>query len=218
MDILLSGIGGSHAYGLAREGSDEDRIGVFGHPTNLFWNLTQPTQSIVSHEPDSAMHEVGKFMSLASKSNPTVLETLALDSYEERNIWGNLLIEKRSAFFSANYVQKAFLGYAESQFRKMMTAWEQDRPDSRSRSPKNARHMIRLLDQGHHLYTTGELRVRVPDPQRYFDYENWTKDQLQEEFVRKWGEFVDAKTCLPDEPDMPTINGILHAYRKSHVE
>ena len=218
MDILLRGIGGSHAYGLNREGSDEDRIGVFAHPTSAFWGLSAPVQSIVSHDPDSAMHELAKFLSLASKSNPTVLETLALDTYEERNDWGNLLIERRSAFFSEPYVRNAYMGYAEAQFRKMQQAWESDRPESRARSPKNARHMIRLLEQGHHLYTTGELRVRVSDPQRYWDYEHWSRDQLKDEFVTKWSEFIDAKTVLPQRPDMKTIDFLLSVYRRSHID
>lgn len=218
MRVLLEGIGGSHAYGLAREGSDEDRIGVFGHPTSAFWSLERPTESIVQHEPDRALHEVEKFLRLASKSNPTVLEVLALDTYETETEWGRVLIGMRSSFYSANYVQKAFLGYAESQFRKMVQAWDTNRPDSRSRSPKHARHMIRLMEQGLFLYTTGVLRVRVPDPQRYWDYEDWTKDQLIQEFTRLWQEFIEAKTVLSPTPSIGRINEFLSEYRRAHLD
>lgn len=215
MEFLLRGIGGSTAYGLAREGSDQDMIGVFGHPTSAFWSLEKPQESIVRHEPgDEAYHELEKFLRLACKSNPTVLEILALDSYVERNAWGEVLIEHRSAFLSERYVMNAFIGYSESQFRKMVQAGN---ADARSRSPKNARHMIRLLEQGHHLYATGELRVKVPDPQRYWDYETWNIEQMKDEFTRMWELFVSAKTCLPSEPDMRTVNRILYEYRAAHL-
>ena len=214
--LILHGIGGSHAYGLNREGSDEDHIGIFGYPTSAFWNLTKPPMSIVHHEPDEALHELEKFLSLAAKCNPTVLEILALDRYDRRSIWGNLLIEQRSMFFSAHYVQNAFIGYAEAQFRKMVAAWENNQSEARAKSSKNARHMIRLLEQGQHLYTTGELRVKVPDPQRYWDYEHYNHDQLREEFVKHWGNFIASETVLPDKPDFDRINSILYAYRKAH--
>lgn len=213
--FLLRGVGGSHAHGLATATSDRDLIGMYSYPTEAFWSLNQPPETITGHEPeDHSYHELAKFLRLAAKSNPTVLELLWLDEYDERDEWGNWLREIRRSFNTAHDVRNAYIGYAESQFRKMMQAGNSD---SRARSPKNARHMIRLMEQGQHLYTTGELLVKVPDRARYRAYEGMTVEALQKEFVDRWSAFLGAKTVLPEEPDWKLINAFLREYRRKHV-
>lgn len=212
---ILRGIGGSHAHGLATESSDEDRIGVISYPTEDFFSLRKPPDSVVTHEPDAAYHELEKFLALAAKSNPTVLETLWLDSYEaSESGWGTMLLQIRTAFASERHVMNAYVGYAESQFRKMMTAGDST---SRARSPKNARHMMRLLEQGRHLYATGELRVRVQNPDQYREWETWSTDRLSTEFVNQWQSFIGTKSVLPAEPDWAAINDYLRKYRRGHL-
>jgi predicted nucleotidyltransferase len=212
---ILRGIGGSHAHGLATDASDEDRIGVISYPTEEFFSLRKPADSVVTHEPDAAYHELEKFLALAAKSNPTVLETLWLDSYEASEPgWGTMLLNIRDAFACQHYVMNAYVGYAESQFRKMMAAGDST---ARSRSPKNARHMLRLMEQGKHLYETGELLVRVQNPDQYREWEAWSTDRLSDEFTRQWQDFLGAKSVLPEEPDWGRINDYLRQYRRGHL-
>jgi predicted nucleotidyltransferase len=52
MHLLLSGIVGSVAYGLAGPGSDVDRLGVYAAPTVAFHGLRPPRESVVTTEPD----------------------------------------------------------------------------------------------------------------------------------------------------------------------
>jgi uncharacterized protein len=84
--VLLSGIVGSTAYGLARPGSDVDRLGLFAVPTEQLHGLRRPPESHVTHEPDSTLHEAAKWARLALRSNPTVLELAWLPDglYDER--------------------------------------------------------------------------------------------------------------------------------------
>lgn len=213
---ILRGVGGSHAHGLAKLTSDIDLIGVISYPTEAFFSLVKPAASIVQHDPqDVSYHELEKFLSLAAKSNPTVLETVWLDSYLEKEMnWGDELINIRSSFASAHYVLKAFVGYAESQFRKMMTAGDEK---ARARSPKNAVHMLRLMEQGRALYTTGELPIAVENPDLYREWETWRTEPLSREFTRQWELFVESVTVLPEEPDWNRINDYLRSYRKAHL-
>jgi len=72
--IILSGIVGSTAYGLAGPDSDVDRIGIFAAPTVAFHGLVMPAESHVTSKPDRTMHEVRKWCRLALGCNPTVME------------------------------------------------------------------------------------------------------------------------------------------------
>ena len=93
-NVLLSGIVGSTAYGLATEDSDVDRLGVFAAPTERLVGLHPPQPSVVSSKPDATFHEAGKFAALALKVNPTITELMWLpdDLYETRTGLGSALI------------------------------------------------------------------------------------------------------------------------------
>jgi hypothetical protein len=220
MQLILHGIGGSHAQGLANEQSDEDHFGVMSHRTWEFWRVNgQPPASVAGHEPyDYTYHELAKFLALAAKSNPTVLEVLHLDSYiEVEPHWGARLVAIRDAFPSANYVHNAYLGYADSQFRKLMQRGDgKFSSDTGNRVGKHARHTMRLLEQGARLYTTGELRVKVDDPDYYRWISGLSAARLAQEFMRRYSEFVSLKTVLPEKPDWDRINGYLADYRRAH--
>ena len=68
-DVLLSGVVGSTAYGLATEDSDVDWLGVYAAPTEKILGLHPPQESIVSTAPDITYHEAGKYCRLAPDEN-----------------------------------------------------------------------------------------------------------------------------------------------------
>ena len=165
MHVLLSGIVGSTAYGLAHEGSDIDRLGVFAAPTEAFHGLRRPAESHVTTGPDRTLHEAAKYCRLALSGNPTVSELLWLpeELYEVRTAYGEELIGIRRAFLSAKAVCDSYLGYATQQFRKLRA---RGNGAGRERSEKHARHLVRLLDQGVELHRTGRLTITLADPGR----------------------------------------------------
>lgn len=122
--VLLSGIVGSTAYGLAHEGSDIDRLGVFAAPTVSLHGLHRPKESHVTKDPDVTLHEAAKWCRLALGGNPTASELVWLpdELYEVRTPLGDELIGIRSAFLSAERVRNAYLGYATQQFRRLQAA------------------------------------------------------------------------------------------------
>ena len=61
----------------------------------------------------------------------------------------------------------AYLGYAQQQFQRLDRRGDGSfSSDTRKRTAKHARHLMRLCRQGYELYTTGRLDVREAARQR----------------------------------------------------
>lgn len=167
-NVLLAGINGSTAYGLATEDSDVDRIGCHAAPTSQFHGLHLPTGKAatwVSTKPDAVYHEAGKLAALLLSCNPTVTELLWLNDHEVITPDGETLIGIRTSFLSAKAVRNAYLGYASQQFGRIRNRGDGSfSADTRKRTAKHARHLRRLLEQGLELHRTAKLTIRLsPD-------------------------------------------------------
>lgn len=216
--VLLAGIVGSTAYGLAHAGSDVDRLGVFAVPTTALHGLRPPAESRVTTRPDVTFHEAAKWCRLALVGNPTASELVWLpdELYETRTPLGEELIAIRSAFLCRRAVRDAFLGYATQQFRKLRAHAAAGTAEPDARALKNARHLLRLLAQGEQLHATGTMTVRVADP-----------DLLRERAAavladpEHAGALLDAaaeriehaRSPLPEHPDTATVEAWLRRVR-----
>ncbi len=205
--ILLAGVVGSTAYGLADEFSDVDRLGVFAAPTVAFHGLHRPRESHVTTHPDATYHEAAKWVRLALGGNPTVMELVWLDGYETVTLLGEELIGLRSSLLCAKRVRDAYLGYATQQFRKLENRGDGSfSADTRKRTAKHARHLWRLLHQGSELHQTGRLVVRLSpggaDTCREFGERVATGDLTLVESAFRLAETIfDGPGVLPDRPD-----------------
>ncbi|MGW1961792.1 nucleotidyltransferase domain-containing protein [Streptomyces sp. NPDC001935] len=217
--VLLSGIVGSTAYGLARAGSDVDRLGVYAVPTQQLHGLHPPIQSHVFTDPDRTIHEAGKWCRLALGGNPTVMELVWLpaDLYEVRTPLGDELVGIRTAFLSAKRVRDAYLGYATQQFRRLEARGDGSfSADTRKRTAKHARHLKRLCHQGLELYTTGQLTIQVDDPQAYHDFGEQVaadSEAARPLLAEYEAAFDRAATVLPNQPDEAAVESWLHRVR-----
>lgn len=124
---------GSHLYGLNTPTSDEDYVGVFFAPDDYIYGLKTVEQvdlSIVDKYEngkntkfavDRKFYELKRFIKLVSQGNPNVIELLFAsdESVVYASDFGRFLFENRKLFVSKNIIPK-FLGYAESQKRKLM--------------------------------------------------------------------------------------------------
>lgn len=161
MNVILQGVVGSTAYGLATPESDIDRLGVFQVRTSELLGLHPPKESRVSTNPDVTHHELSKFLRLCLANNPTVMELLWLDEYEVMTPLGERLINARQWFLSQR-VRKTYGGYARQQYERLVRRGDGSfSADTRKRTEKHARHCYRLILQGTHALRTGELRVRM---------------------------------------------------------
>jgi uncharacterized protein len=219
VEILLQGIVGSTAYGLAHAGSDIDRLGVYAAPASAFHGLDLPIDraaSIVRHDPDSTLHEARKYCLLALAGNPTVSELMWLpdELYDVRTALGDGLIRIRTAFLSAPRVRDAYLGYASQQLARL--ASKEIRSQSRAKVAKHARHLARLAHQGRELYETGRLQVRLDDPQWYVDFGLRVADDVsvaRELLAESEVAFDAVRSPLPDLPDEDTVEVWLQSVR-----
>jgi uncharacterized protein len=216
LNVLLSGVVGSTAYGLAHAGSDVDRLGVFAVPTERLHGLHQPKESYVSTAPDRTLHEAAKWCRLALGGNPTVMELVWLpdELYEVRTPLGDELIGIRTALLSAPRVRAAYLGYATQQFRRLQNKGPEG---NGARVAKHARHLKRLCHQGLELYTTGRLTLRVDDPREYREFgERVARDPAAALPLLRHYEaaFDEAVTVLPDQPDEPAAEAWLRRVRE----
>ena len=220
-NIILEGVTGSTAYGLATENSDVDIKGVYLLPTSTVLSIGfEPQHTTKDHvDPDWVYHEVGKFMKLVLAGNPTVTELLYLDEYTILTPIGQKLVDNRSAFLSTKAVMNAYRGYALSQAKKLNNRTEQgmDGYDSalKNRFAKHTRHCFRLLMQAKQLLGTGTLDVKVTSEQReyLFAMGEKTADEVVDEFMRQDSEFENIKSVLPDKADMNKLNEILYEIR-----
>ncbi|MDQ1050361.1 DNA polymerase beta superfamily protein [Streptomyces sp. V4I2] len=218
-NILLSGVVGSTAYGLAHEGSDIDRLGMFAAPTEALHGLRTPKESHVTTAPDRTLHEAAKWCRLALGGNPTAMELVWLpdDLYEVRTPLGEELIGIRTSFLSAGRVRDAYLGYATQQFRRLEGRGDGSfSADTRKRTAKHARHLKRLCHQGLVLYTTGRLEIRVEDPEEYHAFgERVAADPSAAlPLLRHYGAaFDETPTVLPERPDEAAVEAWLHRVR-----
>ena len=141
--VIYRCIIGSQAYGLAGDESDIDRRGIYLPPAELHWSLYGVPEQLEIHETQEAYWEIQKFLILALKANPNVLECLYSPMVEHKTPLAEELLQMRSSFLS-RLVYQTYNGYVMSQFKKMQT-------DIRNQGQvkwKHVMHLIRLLISG----------------------------------------------------------------------
>src|SRR5687767_7356952 len=74
--VIFRCVVGSRAYGLDHDDSDTDRRGVYLPPAEAHWSLYGVPEQLENHDTQETYWEIQKFLTLALKSNPNVLECL----------------------------------------------------------------------------------------------------------------------------------------------
>jgi len=210
---------GSHAYGLASEQSDDDIRGVFLPPADLHWSLAElpgQVESIIAGD-DVVYWEIEKFLRLALKANPNVLELLWTPCVLHATPIGHQLRELRNAFLS-RHIYKTYSGYVLSQFRRMSSA----EAKGKGYKPKHAMHLIRLLHAGIAALQTHEIRVDVSELRE--ELLTIKQGGLPFEEVRRQALALDEtfrleyeRTTLPHQPDVAAVDAFLIEARRSMV-
>ncbi len=115
--IIYGCIVGSHAYGTNVEGSDVNKKWVYiQSPTDLFMNGYRPQIEISK---DEVAYELSRFLELAGKANPTILELLYSPEdciLYKHSSFDRILVFRRE--FLTKQCRYSFGGYAISQIEK----------------------------------------------------------------------------------------------------
>lgn len=219
--VLLAGVVGSHAYGLATEHSDVDLRGVFIIPTSKLVQVYFDNDSLHTegHEPnDHSFSELLKYLEEAAKCNPNSVDLLYLEEYLLVDPLGAQLVGIREAFLSTR-ARDSYAGYAWSQYERVLRRKEDFySEDHKGRYSKMVRHCFRLMSQGKELLQTGKLTVKVEDREYLFWVGEQTPERLENMFLEAWTELKNIDSILPATPDLDTINTFIMEARKSNWE
>ena len=118
--VIFRCVIGSRAYGLDDENSDIDRRGIYLPPANLHWSLHGVPEQLENDATQEVYWELQKFVVLALKANPNVLECLYSPIVETATPLAQELLDMKETFLS-KLVFQTYSGYVASQFKKMQT-------------------------------------------------------------------------------------------------
>jgi hypothetical protein len=115
--VVIDTLVGSRAWGVADEGSDEDRRGVFVLPLPWTTGLVDPPQDLISVDGSHTYWEIGKAIRQALRADPNTLEMLFASPTIVDPI-GEPLVAMRDGFLSQE-IYGAFGRYALSQLDRL---------------------------------------------------------------------------------------------------
>ncbi len=216
--VIYRCVVGSRAYGLASDASDVDRRGIYLPPAELHWSLYGVPEQIQDARSDEVYWEMQKFLTLALKANPNVLECLYTPLVEEASELTRELRAMRDVFLS-RLVYQSFGGYVFSQFKKL----EQDLRTHGTICWKHAMHLIRLLLAGITALREGYVPVEVSGEHREALLAI-RREQMPWDEVNAWRlalhrelDAAFAMTRLPERPDYERANAFLVHARRSRI-
>jgi predicted nucleotidyltransferase len=212
--VIYRCIIGSQAYGLADTESDVDRRGIYLPTADLHWSLYGVPEQLENDETQEGYWELQKFLVMALKANPNVLECLFTQLVETATPLALELLAIRSVFLS-RLVYQTYNGYVMSQFKKMQS-------DIRNKGHvkwKHVMHLIRLLLSGIGVLRDGFVPVRVEAYRErllairrgevpWQEVESW-----RIELHRRFNEAFETNG-LPERPDYDRANAFLIAARR----
>jgi hypothetical protein len=209
-------ITGSRAYGLDHAASDVDRRGFYLPPADLQWSLAGVPEQLES-DSEEVYWELGKFLRLALKANPNVLECLYTPLVETCTPIAQELVDLRGIFLS-KHVHRTYDSYVLSQFKKL----EQDLRNQQELRWKHVMHLIRLLLSGITVLEEGFVPLSMD---KYRDRLLAIRHgEAPWEDVERWRLTLHrrlddalARTALPDHPDYAAANAFLIRARRSAV-
>ena len=213
--IIYRCVVGSRAYGLDTDASDTDLRGVYLAPAELQWSLFGAPEQFEDNAAQTCYWELQKFIIMALKANPNILECLYSPLVEKFTPLGGELLALREKFLSQMIFQ-TFNGYAMSQFKKI----EQDIRNHGEVRWKHAMHLLRLLITGAAALRLGRVPVRVEQHRDRLlaikrgelpwpDVDAWRKE-LHRDF-----ELALSETKLPERPNYKAANNFLIKARRA---
>ncbi len=215
--VIYRCVVGSRAFGLDNEESDVDRRGIYLPPAEIHWSMFGVPEQLENKDSEECYWELRKFLILALKANPNILECLFTPLVEYANDLAEELLLMRKIFLS-KLVYQTYNGYVMSQFKKL----EQDLRSSGEIKWKHAMHLIRLLLQGIEILREENLVVRVAENREkllslkrgeldWREVNEW-RLKLHKEFEKAF-----AETSLPERPNYEKANEFLIKARRSTV-
>jgi predicted nucleotidyltransferase len=215
--VIYRCVVGSRAFGLAGDESDTDRRGVYLPPADLQWSLYGAPEQLENEATQECYWELRKFLILALKANPNILECLYTPLVETATPIAQELLAMREIFLS-KLVYQTYNGYVMSQFKKLT----QDLRSTGAIKWKHAMHLIRLLMSGVTVLKEGLVPVNVAENRDLLlsikrgEMEWGEVNGLRLDLHKRFDEAF-TNTKLPERPDYERANAFLVKARRAMV-
>lgn len=209
--IILKALVGSRAHGLHNEDSDWDWRGVFVTPTSEILSLGfkySPT-SWIEGKVDDTSYEIGHFLMLCTKANPSVLEVLMAKECKVNTSCANKLRDLFPFMYNPQDAFNAFTGYAKNQQKKLLDNHLQ-------RRGKFAVAYIRTLQNLVQLFQEGYFNLEVEDKERFKAIREWSNGEIIDEADRLIGMATDLLPKVENHQDLKRVNEFLLEVRKGY--
>src|SRR5439155_18132802 len=108
--VIYRCVVGSRAYGLDNDDSDTDRRGIYLAPADLHWSLFGAPEQLDDNATERCHWELQKFLAMALKANPNILECLYSAMVEKITPLGEELLGMRQQLL-AQMICQTFNGY-----------------------------------------------------------------------------------------------------------
>ena len=215
--VIYQCVIGSQAYGLASEGSDIDRRGIYLPTAQQHWSLSPLPEQLECDQTQEAYWELQKFLVLALKANPNVLECLYSPLVEKQSPLAQQLLGMREIFIS-QLVYQTYNGYVSSQFKKMQA----DIRNQGSVKWKHVMHLIRLLMSGIHVLKHGTVQVEVGSHRDLLlaikrGEMPWGESEKLRRNLHKEFDLAFQQTSLPERPDYQRADAFLIRARREAI-
>lgn len=217
--VIYRCVVGSRAFGLENENSDIDLRGIYLPPAEMHWSMYGVPEQFENKDNEECYWELQKFLILALKANPNILECLYTPLVEYADETAEELLSIRLIFLS-KLVYQTYNGYVMSQFKKL----EQDLRTVGTVKWKHAMHLIRLLLQGIEILRESTLNVYTgANREKLLAIKNgemeWSEVNQLRLDLHKDFEKAFENTSLPERPDYEKANDFLvNARRKRASE
>ncbi|GLB26499.1 nucleotidyltransferase [Lacrimispora xylanolytica] len=170
-NIILLGLGGSHAYGTSIETSDIDVRGIaLNRKQEILTN--ENFEQFVNEETDTTVYSFNKIITLLSNCNPNTIEILGLkpEHYLYLSPVGKELLDNKKLFLSKRAVY-SFGGYANQQLRRLSNKAARLVGQS-----ENEQYILKTIE--HAKYDFKEKYFDVPDDSIHL----YTDKAIQEDY------------------------------------
>lgn len=212
--MIIKSLVGSLAHGINREDSDWDWRGIYVQPTSEILSLGyeyKSTQWLEGKE-DHTNYEIGHFLMLATKGNPSVLELLKSPIIEHDSVWGSQILGLFPYLFTPQTAFNAFTGYSLNQRKKFLD-------DKDGRKYKYALAYIRTLYNLFDYLSTGNFSLKIDNQERKNTLIEIRDGRMSDgEIIDNWSRIMQlCKLLLHDaenKQDLSKVNQLLLDIRK----
>lgn len=187
--VLLLTLGGSHAYGMDKEGSDIDIRGIASNKKRDLL-LGRDFEQVVDVSTDTTIYSFNKMIDLLTKQNPNTIEILGCkpEHYLYMTDIGKLLLNNRHIFLSKICIH-SFAGYASSQLRRM-----ENKVARTVGQEQNEQHILKSIQNASYEFKNryfpfqeGSLNLYIDDAvQNGYDKEIFMDINLSRYPLRDW--------------------------------